>query len=94
MDSHPKWLIARDSERKRLLIIHTEHPSFRAEVYREDDPKGLGPLCYALVDGRTLSNFVWYDAPSGDLVPLLAGVDEALARYRQTAKKSRRWQVK
>ncbi len=76
----PRWLFAEDKDGNRQFILHTKTPGFYAEITDESQLSGFE---YALKNGQTLSEFVWFDNPPAgkDLELLLEVADDALEQY-------------
>lgn len=75
-----EWVVGVDAFGTQQYIFHTSEPCFLAKVAANEDEGVLSDLSYALNDGRSLYDFVWFDELPGQdaLRALLRVADDAV----------------
>jgi hypothetical protein len=74
------WIFGRDADGEQRYVIHTEAPAFIAKLADNDEEGVLSGLSYALSDGRSLYDFIWFDEvpAENELRTLLAEAERAV----------------
>jgi len=76
-----KWILGRDAYANVRYIIHVAAPAFLAKVAPDDETGILSGLSYALSNGRSLYDFLWFNEHPGDAAfrELMREAEAALA---------------
>jgi len=60
-----RWILGRDAQDVRY-ILHVGTPAFLAKVAFDEETGVLSGLSYALINGGSLYDFLWFDDHPGD----------------------------
>lgn len=55
------WIVGRDALGPTRYLLHTIPPAFVAKIAPDEDTGILSELSYAMQDGRSLYDFIWFD---------------------------------
>ena len=57
-----RWVVGHDAFGRQAYLVHTAEPAFMAKLGSHPDEGVLSGLSFAMHDGRSLYDFLWYDS--------------------------------